>query len=242
MKFVALIPVRGGSKGIPRKNLLKLEGKSLLEWTVIAARESGEFSRIIVSTDDREIAEVARSLAVEVAYPRPAELSNDTSLQYDVIKYEMSKLIELDKSLTHYMLLQVTCPLRNSKDIQNALMIFKQQKFRSLISVMNADQYHPSTLYSVIHSNNSLINMAKDFQHDSERSKGTLRQELSKVMWRNGAIYVGSLVDLKYTNTLLNSPIGYYEMPWHRSINIDSWENVKQAELLLKNKLQEENP
>ncbi len=233
MKFVALIPARGGSKGIPRKNLLKLNNKPLLQWTVEAAKKSGEFEKIIVSTDDAEIANVAESLQVEVSYPRPENLSGDTSLSFDVIKYEMLKLIKKDSSFTHYVLLQTTCPLRTYQDIQESLKIYKNANFRSLISVMNADQYHPSTLYQVETDAGQLLKIENDNQTPEQELKGTLRQNFSNIMWRNGAIYIASISDLERTKILLNQPLGFYEMPWYRSINIDSLENVVQARVIL---------
>ena len=234
MKFVALIPARGGSKGIPRKNLLKLQGKTLLQWSIEAALDSGEFSKILVSTDDLEIAETAKSLGVEISYPRPDYLSSDVSLAFDVIKYEMQKLKKYDASFTHYVLLQTTCPLRNADDIRNAINIFKVSNVRSLISVMNAEQFHPSTLYQV---ENEITLQPFDRKNDKFSARGTLRQEFESIKWRNGSIYIGSLSDIELTNSLLNEPLGFYEMPWYRSVNIDSLENVRQAEAILKSEI-----
>jgi len=238
MKFVALIPARGGSKGIPRKNLLKLQGKTLLQWSIESALESGEFSKVLVSTDDLEIAETAKSLGVDISYPRPDYLSSDVSLAFDVIKYEMEELQKYDTSFTHYVLLQTTCPLRKADDIRNAVSTFKESNLRSLISVMNAEQFHPSTLYQV---ENEMTLQPIDRKDPKPSAKGTLRQEFESIKWRNGSIYIGSLLDLELTNSLLNEPIGFYEMPWYRSINIDSLENVKHAEIILKSEISKDN-
>jgi CMP-N-acetylneuraminic acid synthetase len=232
MKFVALISARGGSKGIPRKNILDLCGKPLIQWTIEAAVNSREFTRVVVSTDDQEIAELADSLNVETSYPRPQHLSSDTSLQFDVVKHEMSLLTKSDATITHYVLLQPTCPLRSAEDIKNSIQIFQKSGARSLISVMDAAQYHPSTLYEVIKDKELLPLLNQSFISEEFSPKGTLRQNFKNYVWRNGAIYIGSIADLEITDVLLNHPIAYYEMPWYRSINIDSWKNVDQARLI----------
>jgi CMP-N-acetylneuraminic acid synthetase len=232
MKFVALISARGGSKGIPRKNVIDFCGKPLIQWTIDAAVESREFSQVIVSTDDKEIAELADSLNVDTSYPRPQNLSSDTSLQFDVVKYEMSLLTKSDSTVTHYVLLQPTCPLRSAEDIKNSIQIFQNSGARSLISIMDASQYHPTTLYEVTKEKQLMPLLNQSLTNSEFSPKGTLRQNFKNYVWRNGAIYIGAIADLEITDVLLNHPIAYYEMPWYRSINIDSWKNVDQAKLI----------
>jgi CMP-N-acetylneuraminic acid synthetase len=211
-----------------------LQGKTLLQWSIDAALDSGEFSKVLVSTDDLEIAETAKSLGADVSYPRPHYLSSDSSLAFEVIKYEMQEIRKRDSTFTHYVLLQATCPLRSASDISNAVREFKTSNFRSLISVMNAEQFHPSTLYQV-EDKNTLRRI--NYKENYHSTRGTLRQEFESIKWRNGSIYIGSLIDIESTNLLLNEPLGFYEMPWYRSVNIDSLENVRQAEVILESSI-----
>jgi CMP-N-acetylneuraminic acid synthetase len=229
---IALIPARGGSKGVLRKNLTKVAGKSLVEWAFFSAIESNLFSNICVSTDDVEIARHAESFGAEIYFMRPAELALDNTLQIDVINHAVAYFrtqgIEFD-SLT---LLQPTSPFRYPKDLVNAHSTWDSNQANSLISVLESSQYNISTMYQVgpepITQGIALLPLIEN----GTSNKGTLRQGFKVQFWRNGAIYIFRIGNSGVGPLLLYEPIIGYEMPWYQSINIDTYQDLELAELI----------
>ena len=135
-KILAIIPARGGSKGIRRKNLQKLSGKPLIVHTIIAAKKTKSINKIIVSTDDKEIGKISKNNGAEVPFLRPKQISKDTSSTIEVIKHALKFLQENQSYVPDIIiLLQPTSPLRNHNDIDKSLKKFKKTKANSLISV-----------------------------------------------------------------------------------------------------------
>ena len=232
MNRIALIPARGGSKGIPRKNLMKVAGKSLLEWAFFSARESNLFSHICISTDDIEIANHAKSLGAEIHFMRPASLALDTSLQIDVINHAVDFFYSRGVETSSLTLLQPTSPFRYPKDLINAHAIWDSHEVNSLISVTECSQYSISTMYQAgpqIDSGGiSLVPLSQNGDSD----KGTLRQGFARQFWRNGAIYIFRVSSNGIGPKLLAEPILGYEMPWYQSVNIDTFQDLEIAELI----------
>lgn len=232
MNRIALIPARGGSKGIPRKNLMKVAGKSLLEWAFFSARESNLFSHICISTDDIEIANHAKSLGAEIYFMRPASLALDTSLQIDVINHAVDFFYSRGVETSSLTLLQPTSPFRYPKDLINAHSIWDSHDANSLISVTECSQYSISTMYQAgpqIDSGGiSLVPLSQNGDSD----KGTLRQGFARQFWRNGAIYIFRVSSNGIGPKLLAEPILGYEMPWYQSVNIDTFQDLEIAELI----------
>ena len=126
--YIAIIPARAGSKRLPGKNLLDIAGKPLIAWTIEAAVNAGLFERIIVSTDSREIADIAVEYGAEVPFLRPEELSGDNSTTADVLKHLLiASGLDEDKLCTHFALLQPTSPLRNAENIKEAVDLRKRK-------------------------------------------------------------------------------------------------------------------
>ena len=232
MNRIALIPARGGSKGIPRKNLMKVAGKSLLEWAFFSARESNLFSHICISTDDIEIANHAESLGAEIYFIRPASLALDTSLQIDVINHAVDFFYSQGIKSSSLTLLQPTSPFRYPQDLINAHSIWDSHEANSLISVTESSQYSISTMYQAgpqIDSGGiSLVPLSQNGDSD----KGTLRQGFARQFWRNGAIYIFRVSSNGIGPKLLAEPILGYEMPWYQSVNIDTFQDLEIAELI----------
>lgn len=137
--ILGLIPARGGSKGIPRKNIKLLAGKPLIAWTIEAALDSSCFARLIVSTDDAEIASVARQYGAEVPFLRPAELASDAASSMDVVLHGLDWLAQAAQSLPGLvMLLQPTSPLRTPEDIQAAITLQTEKNAEAVVSVCEA--------------------------------------------------------------------------------------------------------
>ena len=127
--MVAIIPARGGSKGLPGKNIKNLNGKPLIEWTIEAALKSKCIDKVVISTDDTNIASISENAGATVPFLRPQDLATDHSLAIDVYLYTIDKLIEnTSKKYSSFIVLQPTSPLRNSDDIDNAVELFNVKK------------------------------------------------------------------------------------------------------------------
>jgi CMP-N,N'-diacetyllegionaminic acid synthase len=123
-KIIAIIPARGGSKGLPGKNIKRLAGKPLIAWTIEQAKKSGWIDKLIVDTDDEKIAEIARKYGAEVPFLRPKELAQDKSSIYDVIFHALDWFKKIGLDFDSVALLEPTSPLRKDDDIDNAVRLF----------------------------------------------------------------------------------------------------------------------
>jgi CMP-N-acetylneuraminic acid synthetase len=187
MKILGLITARGGSKTIPRKNLKELGGKPLIIWTIETAKKSGVLDRLVLSTDDRETAEVAKSYDVEVPFMRPAELAQDTTPHLPVLQHAAQWLKENENyQPEEILLLQPTAPFRQPFHIQEAVKLFQQSSADSLVSVSEVPgDYNPYWVYKL---NENLY--LEPFTGGSIKTPIPRRQDLPKVYARNGAIYL----------------------------------------------------
>jgi CMP-N-acetylneuraminic acid synthetase len=227
IKTVGLITARGGSKSIPQKNVKPLAGKPLIAWTIEAALRSRQLSRVIVSTDDDEIARVAREWGADVPFMRPQELAQDDSPHLDVIVHAINWLESENESEVDYlMLLQPTSPLRTTADIDAAIMLAAEKNADAVISVCSTHD-HPYLSKQVTPDGKLL-----DFV---ERPQGYLaRQTLPPAYSLNGAIY------LVRRNILMERADWYtdrtfaYIMPPERSLDIDSPWDLHLVDLILR--------
>ena len=147
-KILALIPARGGSKGIPRKNIIGLCGRPLIGYTIEAGLKSRYIDTVMVSTDDREIAEVSRACGAEVPFLRPAELASDTAKTIDAVLHAVRTLREAGKAFDVLVLLQPTEPLRTAEDIDAALEKYFACGEKALVSVSEVDD-HPILMRTI---------------------------------------------------------------------------------------------
>jgi|688.fasta_scaffold95898_3 CMP-N-acetylneuraminic acid synthetase len=228
--MIALINARGGSKGIQCKNKKILIDKPLIQYTIETALKSKYISEIIISTDDHDIISIVELLGINVPFIRPDYLATDTSNQLDVIKYSI-EYINTKKNVynQNYILLQPTCPLRSEVDIDNAIEIFLNGNYDSVISVTEVGSRHPATCY--YENNGILTSMFQDVQ-------GVNRQNFQNIYWRNGSIYIFSESTIKNFNSIFGKNIGFIQMPEERSFNLDSnmdW-NILESYLMSKKK------
>lgn len=214
-RILGIIPARGGSKGLPRKNILPFLGKPLIVWTIEQAQEAGYIDNIIVSTDDEEIAAVSKKFGASVPFYRPKELSDDKSLTIDAVVHAIEWL-ELNQDFYDMIvLLQPTSPLRTSSDIKKAIEIFTEDGIaNSLISITEVVQ-HPE-LMKLLNKENYL----EDYQESMSLRRR--RQDLSLLYIPNGALYIASKMNLLYKKDFYTKPVAYYYMDIERSIDIDS--------------------
>ena len=230
MSILGIIPARGGSKGIKRKNLTFLGGKPLIAHTIDAAINSN-IDELIVSTDDEEIAEVSKKLGLAVPFIRPKELAMDNSNSIDVAINGLNQMGKITNTFFDWIIyLQPTTPFRSSKDINNCLDIINEKKhIDSVISVVNVGSYHPARMKFI----ESGLLVDPDFCETEENQN---RQELRPMYIRNGAIYLTKRETLLSRSFKGNSSYAY-EMSHDRSINIDSSEDLDFAKWqLIKNK------
>lgn len=228
-QVLGLITARGGSKGIPRKNIANLAGKPLIAWTIQAALASQRLSHVVVSTDDDEIAGVARAWGAEVPFLRPAELSGDRSAHMPVVLHAVRWLQEYRGLEPEWVvLLQPTCPFRTAQDIDAAIDLAWEKGADSVISVCPARD-HPYLSKAVADDGRLL-----DFIQPPE---GYLpRQSLPPVYTLNGAIYVARREPLLTAQTFYFARTYAYVMPPERSLDIDTPWDLIIADLLLKDK------
>ena len=225
--MIASIPARGGSKGVPKKNIRELSGKPLIFYTINAAQKSRYISRIIISTDSFEIAEVAKSFGCEIPFMRPPELATDTSKALDAYLYTVEKLnTEFNEQIRDFSVLLPTSPLRNAEDIDKAIEIFYSKRAKTVISVVEAE--HPPTWYKKINDKGIL----EDYFRGEDNSLN--RQEAEKTYLPNGAIYIFNYNSLKLNCNYYNDETYPYIMSRKSSVDIDTEVDFKLAELIIR--------
>ncbi len=224
--MLAIIPARGSSKGIPKKNIRLLAGKPLILWTVEEAQKPAHIDRLILSTDDDEIAAVCKDSGIEIPFMRPIELAEDTSLAIDNYIYTIDRLnAESSKQYDEFIVLQPTSPLRTATDIDNAVNLFHEKNADSVVSVFEAP-YPPVWAKKV-----DLSGMLKDYFDSAIDNRN--RQEFEAAFIPNGAIFILKLSLLKSNYSYYTDRTYAYAMPPERSIDIDTEIDFKFAEFLI---------
>ena len=221
---LAVIPARGGSKSIPKKNIAPLAGKPLIAYTIEAANSSKILDDIVVSTDDPKIAEISKTFNGNIPFMRPPELATDSALTIGVVQHAIEFMEkERGSKYDYVILLQPTSPLRNSLDIDESVQKLITTNCDSVVSVVDVDGYHPFRMKRFV--GDRLINFVDQGFEDMRP-----RQILPKVYIRNGAIYASKRKIVMTGGTLVGSDCRGIEMPPERSINIDSPEDFIIAE------------
>ena len=215
MKTLALITARGGSKGLPRKNLLPAGGKPLIAWTIEAAVKSKFINYTALTSDDEEIISTARRWGCDVPFRRPAELASDTAKSIDVVLHALDQLPGFD----FVVLLQPTSPLRSADDIDAAFDLMLTRSAPSCISMCEADQ-SPYWMYRL--TNTNTLQSILPIQDELAR-----RQDLPTVYVPNGAIYIARVDWLRTNRSFMTTETTAFLMPKKRSIDIDSAEDFQ---------------
>ncbi|WP_146777999.1 acylneuraminate cytidylyltransferase family protein [Methanococcus maripaludis] len=223
-KILGIIPARSGSKGLKDKNILQLNGKPLIAYTIEAALKSGIFKDVIVSTDSEKYAKISRKYGAKVPFLRDCNLSSDHATSMDVILDVIEKMQKLGKTYDYAMLLQPTSPLRDEKDIINAYKILVEKNANSVVSVSEAD--HSPLLCNTLPEDLNL----DDFLNMKNISR---RQDLPKYYRINGAIYVFKIDYLIKYKIFYHDKCYAYVMDKISSVDIDDIVDFKLAEVLL---------
>jgi CMP-N-acetylneuraminic acid synthetase len=230
MEVAAVITARGGSKGIPGKNIADLAGKPLIAWGIEAALKSPSVNRLIVSTDDDKIAEVCRKYGANVPFKRPAELSGDKSPHIPVIQHAVKWMEDNEnKVYDRIMLLQPTSPFTTSEDIEAALKLAENA---DAVSSVCLSEKHPA--YALTLDKNGMLE-----RYLKRESEGYFRrQDLKPAYTENGAIYIVKR-DVLMLEDFLDPPgrTRAYIMPPERSMDIDTPWDLYLANLIMKDRL-----
>ena len=221
-RIIAVIPARGGSKGIKNKNIYPVNGRPLITYTIEAANGSRYIDYVMVSTDSDEIAMVSKKAGADVPFMRPAELAGDRTKTIEVIVDVLSKVAERCGEYSTIVLLQPTSPCRTSEDIDGAIELFYEEGKLSLLSVSETVE------------NPVLIR-----ELDGNRAVPILpvlstvrRQDFKKYYKVNGAIYINAVKEVNFNTSFNDNVIGYVINPTH-AVDIDDMDDIKRAEILL---------
>ncbi|MBQ8945521.1 MAG: acylneuraminate cytidylyltransferase family protein [Lachnospiraceae bacterium] len=229
-RIIAFIPARGGSKGIPDKNIYPLNGKPLIAYTIDAALKSVYIDDVIVSTDSNRIADISKQLGAKVPFLRPEELAGDRSNIIDAVIYTMDRLKQMGERYEMLVLLQPTQPLRRAEDIDRAVEKFYQCGRAGLVSVTEVDD-HP-ILIRTIDSEGVL--------HSILNSKSTIRRQDMPLYYKvNGCIYINDVASLKEDTSFNDNPIPYI-MDKDRSVDIDEIRDLYVAESIMRDSKDDE--
>jgi len=235
MKILGLIPARGGSKGVPGKNIKLLLGKPLIAYTVEQVKISSKIDRLILSTDDNAIADVAKSIGLEVPFMRPDELANDTAGSLSVVQHALDFVESQGEKYDAVCLLQVTSPYRPDGCIDEAITLFEKTRPDSLVSVRKVpDEFNPHWTFEI--GNDNRLNIATGEDKIIPR-----RQELPSAYHRDGAIYITSVDSIRNKGSLLGDDIVAFPIDSPQLINIDTMVDWNEAEAFYSKILEKNN-
>lgn len=224
MSVLGIIPARGGSKGVPRKNIKLLGGKPLIKYTIEAAIKAIGIDTLIVSTDDQEIANISRDSGALVPFIRPSSLSTDLSSSVDVVLHALNYFESLGITYSTVCLLQPTYPFRRNGIIDSAIKIFTESEFDSLVSVLPVPHtYNPHWTFEVSANNTLKISTG-------ESKIISRRQDLPKAFYRDGSIYLVKSETIRNEKSFLGSRLGYIISDEELYVNIDTLDDWNKAE------------
>lgn len=231
-KILALIPARGGSKGLPGKNIRSLSGKPLIAWSIEQALNNKYIDDVVVTTDSEQIAEIAQKYGALVPFLRPEHLANDTANSVDVIEHALQMLGKLDKHYDILVLLEPTSPLREDKDLCTALeLLVANNQAKSVVSVGTVESQHPGFCVSI--SDQTGFMRPYEGQHSTSR-----RQDISKVYYYDGSVYVSYVDSLLAKRSFYHESTLGYVVEKYKTYEIDDLCDFTIVESLMNAKLE----
>jgi CMP-N-acetylneuraminic acid synthetase len=228
MRTLAIVPARGGSKGIPRKNTTLLLGKPLLAYTADAALAAKWLTRVVLSTEDEEIACMGRQCGLDVPFMRPSELAQDETPTIPVLQDVVRKLEATGECYDAVFTLQPTTPLRRAQDIDGAIELLERTGADSVISFVDVGERHPARM-KFITPDGRVIDPPFGEQFEGQR-----RQDLPKLYLREGSIYITRRAVLMEQNSVKGYDCRAWLIPQERACNIDTPFDLFLAEQMLK--------
>lgn len=225
-RILSIIPARGGSKGLAKKNIIDFNGEPLLSWTVRASLNSNYISKTVVSSDDEEIINIAHNSGAETII-RPNELSTDIASSQMVVEHTLEHYQSLDEYFDFLILLQPTSPLRDTSDIDEAFSLLFKSEASALISTYKVES---KILKAFIESDDGFISGVS-----SNMYLFTRRQDLPVTHMSNGAIYIIDVNEFKKNKSFITNKTIAYVMPAEKSLDIDTKEDIQKGiEYMLK--------
>ncbi len=227
MRVLGLIPARGGSKGIPRKNIRLLGGKPLLQYTIEAAHSARLLDRAVLSTDDPEIAEVGRRCGIEVPFERPAELAGDATPTLPVVQHALRWLEARGETFDAICILQPTSPLRSLGVIDGCIELLERERVDTVMTVLPVPAEH-NPHWVFFRNPEGLLHLAT-----GERAPIPRRQDLPPAFHREGSVYVTRRDVVLVGEAILGERVMGYPLDPERSVNLDDRKDWERAERLL---------
>lgn len=228
IRVLGLIPARGGSKGLPRKNIRLLGEKPLLQYTVESAAAAQLISRVILSTDDEEIAEIGRHLGLEVPFIRPEELAQDDTPMLAVAQHAVRFVVDEGDDFDALCILQPSSPFRRPQIIDACIELLARKDADAVVTILPVpSKYNPHWVY--FKDENGLIHLSTGSPDPIPR-----RQDLLPAFHREGSVYVARKDVVLYQNSLYGNRLLGYLVTNELSVSIDTPEDWKAAERLLK--------
>lgn len=226
-KILGVITARGGSKGLPGKNIRPLHGKPLLAWSIEAGKYSGILDELLVTTDDHEIGAIAREYGASVPFIRPPELATDTTQTMDVLLHVLEWYEQTGLFFDLLVLLQPTSPLRTAEDIVRGVKLLFEKYAQAVVSVCEAE-HHPYWM-NHLPEDGCMGNFLR------KEAQNMPRQLLNTYYRLNGALYIAEITWLKEQKSFFGEKTFAYVMERERSVDIDEMMDFQLAEILLKN-------
>lgn len=225
-KIIAIIPARGGSKGLPGKNIKQLLGKPLIAWTIEQSKASKYIDTIFVSTDNEQIADVARTLGIDIPSLRPAHLAMDNSSSMDVILYTLHMFEEKGKHFDVVILLEPTSPLREVSDIDRSLeILISNKEAESIVSICKVEAQHPMFL---VRLENKWLSPYLNINFNVQR-----RQEIEDLYFFEGSLYASYVNSLKLRKNFYHDKTLGYIVPKWKSFEVDDMIDLVIIEAIL---------
>lgn len=228
-RVLAVVTARGGSKGLPEKNIRPLLGKPLIEWTIAAGKAATSIDTLIVSTDDEKIAEIAKQAGARVPFARPAKLADDTASSIDVVLHAIDTLESMGEYYDIVILLEPTSPMRESSDIDEALKKLLSSDAKSIVSVCHAESQHPAFMYRL--TQDSLLN-----PFSGKHPTNLRRQDIEPVYFLDGTLYASHIEVLRKEESFYHDNTLAFEVPKYKSFEVDDIYDFITIEALMKYK------
>ncbi|MCX5831436.1 MAG: acylneuraminate cytidylyltransferase family protein [Deltaproteobacteria bacterium] len=230
-RVLVIVPARGGSKGLPGKNILTLCGKPLVAWPIATAKASKYIDKIVVSTDDLEIAKIAEKYGASVPFIRPAALATDTATTFSVIEHTLVFLKNAGESFDYIVLREPTSPLTESDDIDAALEILESKRAiaDSIVGVSKVEAAHPA--FDVVIKETGTI---KPFMYP-DFSQAVRRQDIADIYFFEGSLYISDTETLLEKSSFYHDRTLPYIVPRYKSLEIDEQIDFLFAETILNN-------
>ncbi len=225
-KILAMIPARGGSKGLPGKNIKQLCGKPVIAWSIDAGKSSRYVDHLMVSTDSDEIASVAREYGADVPFLRPEYLASDTATSFDAIKHTLDFY---GQQFDYIVLLEPTSPLRTSDDIDIAIEALLSAEADSIVGISKTEDQNPAFL--IKKNDRGFIVGYEDKQMEVKR-----RQDINDVYFFEGSVYISDVRVLMSKKTFYHDRTIGYEVPKYKSLEIDDIDDFIMVEAIMNHK------